>query len=105
MLDSYKAVLLNLVNKDTALDPATAAQLQSEISSVPVESYRPEVWRLDLGVIAVRRYGTRDIDRLKQDCRQEVYRAIANNPRQKAQPDEYLISDLFPGEFEAIIIG
>ena len=67
--------------------------------------YRPEIWRLDLERISVRKYGVVDINRLKNECKQSANQFIYGNPPQVLQSDEYLILDLQDDEYETVIVG
>ncbi len=61
------------------LSKKTRDDLVIEISSAPVRAFRPSIWKIDLATIDVRRF-----DRLGQF------------------PDEYLVADIVPHEFEVV---
>jgi|SRR5690349_19316345 len=67
--------------KGSALSPTQIADLTVEIQSAPVPAFRPQLWRIDLSCIHVRRLA--DIGQF---------------------PDEYLIGDLNGPEFEVIVV-
>lgn len=102
----YRTTLLDTVSRREDAGQISAAQAdryRARIALAPVESFRPEVWRLDLRAISKRKYGNEDVDRLKAELRNEAAGEVRSP--QVLQPDEYLIKDLQTGEYEVIIVG
>ncbi len=97
--------LVRQLRKTGQLSVQDARDYRREIAGASVSAFRPEVWRLDLAKIALRKYGMVDITRLKTECQNNARQEIALNPPQSLQPDEYLIFDLRNDEFETIIVG
>ncbi|MBL8154843.1 MAG: hypothetical protein JNM70_11725 [Anaerolineae bacterium] len=100
--------LLILIREERAaghLDTSRASEYRRIIKRQTLEYFQPQIWMLDLPKIARRKYGRPDVPRLKQECRQNAADAVSQRPPQELQPDEYLILDLQPDEYEAVIIG
>ena len=106
IIRGYRAALLDMIGRREdagQISPAQASTCRARITAAPVQSFRPEVWRLDLRAISRRRYGSEDVDQLRKDLRAEAAGEV--RPPQVLQPDEYLIKDLQAGEYEVIIVG
>lgn len=106
LIKGYRATLLDMINKleyDGKLLAQEADSYRGRISSTPVESFRPEVWRLHLRLISSRKYNYEDVVRVKAELEQRAQQEA--KPPQVLQPDEHLIDDLQSGEFEVIITG
>ena len=106
LIKGYRATLLDMINKEENAGKLTsqdAVNYRSRITSAPVESFRPEVWRLDLRAISRRKYHHEDVDKAKKELQQRAQREV--QPPQVAQGNEYLIDDLQSGEYEEVIIG
>lgn len=105
-LKDYRSQLLGLIedqrNKGNLTDPDANTFKQGVISEL-IGSFRPEVWRLDLNKIAIRKYGNPDVDKLKAECQNNAQNFVTANYPQQLQPDEYLITDLQSNEFEIIV--
>ena len=106
LIRGYRASLIELINKqetDSKLTSVQASDYRARIVAAPVESFRPEVWRLDLRSISEHKYVYEDVGRLKKELRDLADHSIS--PPQLLQPDEYLINDLQSSEYHVIIVG
>ena len=108
IIATYRSQLMSIVDdllQDGILNAIDAEAYRQSISTEAVASFRPEIWRLDLEQISFRKYGVVNIDRLKQECKQNANQTILGNPPQVLQSDEYLILDLQDGEYDSVIVG
>src|SRR5438552_1884797 len=95
MLANYRSQLINLVDDLLANGSVTvsdAKKYRQSISTEGIASFRPEIWRLDLERISLRKYNTVYVARLKIECKQNADQLVQSNPPQNLQPNEYLIS-------------
>lgn len=108
IIHDYRIQLLTMVRDERAagnLSASDALEYKRIIKRQTLEYFQPQIWMLDLPAIARRKYGQPDVVRLKDECRNHAADAVSKNPNQVLQPDEYLILDLQPNEYEAVIIG
>jgi hypothetical protein len=97
MIRDYRLQLIKLVEQLGAINQLAYQMVDNYrnlIATEGIESFRPEIWRLDLRKIANRQYGTGDIERLKSECRKLAENQVATVVLQVLQPNEYLINDL-----------
>lgn len=66
--------------RNGVIDEVTASNLSREVANAPMSLFRPEIWRINLDMISTNRIQK------------------TNN-----FPDEYVIADLLPSEFDVII--
>ena len=106
LIQGYRAGLLDMikrVERAGTLNTQEGDSYRSRITLAPVQSFRPEVWRLDLQTISRRKHGHEDVSRLKSELRQRAQQEV--KPPQVSQKDEFLIDDLRQREFKVIITG
>lgn len=102
IIRGYRTALLDTVEKNVS-DPNIRQSLKSQISGASVESFRPQVWLLDLDTIANSR--SSKLGDLLDKASKEAEANIDSAAGQVLQPDEYLITDLKHDEFIIIIDG
>lgn len=77
--------------------------LEDEISRAAIECFRPQIWLLDLELVANRK-GLM-VSMVLDECRKNAEAEVAKNPGQVLQHDEYLLKDLQDGEYALVADG
>jgi hypothetical protein len=89
LIEKYRLELRESVRKSKR-PTSQKVHLRGQIRYAALEDFEPEIWRVDLRKVALRRGCS--VDEVLKACRKDAEQSVKYP--QKIQPDEYLIRDL-----------